>query len=86
VARPHIWPGQVTDQVTGSTLTGVAVMAEWSYTRRYVTAALAALCESKLVALANSDPTAGVAPTAITDAGTVPRAAVRCPPGPRHPG
>ncbi|MCA1694674.1 MAG: hypothetical protein LC749_08050 [Actinobacteria bacterium] len=35
-------------------------MAEWSYTRRYVTGARAALCEGKLIALANSDPTAGV--------------------------
>jgi hypothetical protein len=77
--RGRISPGQVTDQATGSTLTGVAVfMAEWSYTRRYVTDA-AALCEGELVALANSDPTAGVAPTVLTDAGTVPRAAVLCP-------
>ncbi|MCA1696858.1 MAG: hypothetical protein LC749_20220, partial [Actinobacteria bacterium] len=84
MARPDILPGQVTDQATGSTLMGVVVvMAEWSYTRRYVTDALAALCEGKLVALANSDPTAGVAPTARTDAGTVPRAAVLCPPGPQ---
>jgi hypothetical protein len=59
-------------------------MAEWSYTRRYVTDA-AALCEGKLVALANSDPTAGVAPTALTDAGTLPRAAVLCPPGSQTP-
>ena len=82
VARPYISPGQVTDQATGSTLTGVVVfMAEWSYTRRYVTDALAALYGGKLVAPANSDPTAGVAPTALTDAGAVPRAAVPCPPG-----
>lgn len=59
-------------------------MAEWSYTRRYVTDA-AALCEGEVVALANSDPTAGVAPTALTDAGTLPRAAVPCPPGPQTP-
>jgi hypothetical protein len=84
-ARSYISPGQVTDQATGSTLMGVVVMAKWSYMRRYVTDARAALCEGKLVALANSDPTAGVAPTALTDAGTVPRAAVLCPPGPQTP-
>jgi hypothetical protein len=60
-------------------------MAEWSYTKRYVTDALAALYGDKLVALASSDPIAGRTPTALTDAGTVPRVAVLCPPGPQTP-
>jgi hypothetical protein len=86
VARPDILPSHLTDQATGSKLTGLVVrITKWSYTRRYVTDARAALCEGKPVALANSDPTAGVAPTARTDAGTVPRAAVLCPPGPQTP-
>lgn len=86
VARPYISPGQVTDQATGSTLTGVVVfMAEWSYTRRYVTDALAALYGGKLVAPANSDPAAGGTPTARTDAETIPRVAASCPPGPQTP-
>lgn len=55
--------------------------AEWSYTKRYVTDALAALYRGKLVALANSDPIVGGTPTALTDAGIVPRVAVQCPPG-----
>ncbi len=44
MARPYISPVRVTDQATGSTLTGVVVfVAEWSCTKRYITAALAAL-------------------------------------------
>ena len=60
-------------------------MAEWSYTKRYVTDALAALYGGKLVAPANSDPTAGGTPTALTDAGAIPRVAVPCPPSPQTP-
>lgn len=42
VARPYISPVRVTDQATGSRLTGVVVfVAERSCTKRYVTAALA---------------------------------------------
>lgn len=85
VARPYISPGQVTDQGTGSTLTGVVVfMAEWSYTKRYVTDALAALHGGKLVALANSDPI-GETPIALTDTETVPRVAALGPPSPQTP-
>lgn len=44
MARPYISPVRVTDQATGSTLTGVVVfVAEWSCTKRYITAALAVL-------------------------------------------
>jgi len=33
----------------------------------------------------DQDPTAGGTPTALTDAGTIPRVAVPCPPGPQTP-
>lgn len=59
---------------------GVPVfMAEWSYTKRYVTDALPALHGGKLVALANSDPI-GETPIALTDTETVPRVAALGPP------
>ena len=61
----------------------VVFMAEWSYTKRYATDALAALHGGKLVALANSDPIVGETPTALTDAETVPRGAVLGSPGPQ---
>ena len=65
---------------------GVPVfMAEWSYTKRYVTDALPALHGGKLVALANSDPIVGGTPTALTDAETVPRVAALGPPSPQTP-
>jgi hypothetical protein len=63
----------------------VVFMAEWSYTKRYVTDALAALPGGKLIALANSDPIVGGTPTALTDAETVPRGAVLGSPGPQTP-
>jgi hypothetical protein len=62
VARPYISPGRVTDQATGSTLTGVVVfVAEWSCTKRYVTAALAHL-RGQLVAPAALGPDSGGGP------------------------
>lgn len=65
---------------------GVPVfMAEWSYTKRYVTDALPALHGGKLVALANSDPI-GETPIALTDTETVPRVAALGPPAFRRPG
>jgi hypothetical protein len=51
-------------------------MAQWSYTKRYITHALTPVYGGKPVALANSDPIAAATPTALTDAGAVPRVAV----------
>ncbi len=74
VARPYISPVRVTDQATGSTLTGVVVfVAEWSCTKRYVTAALAASARASWLPRPTRTRQRGWPPAALTDAGTVPQ-------------
>jgi hypothetical protein len=98
VARPYISPVRVTDQATGSTLTrGVVFVAKWSYTKRYVTDALASCARASWLPRPARTRQRGLPRpartrqrgwprAALTDAGIVAQTAVPAPPVPRHPG